>query len=328
MVGLQIFAKPRRPVPDASSAAATHADTQAAGGACQGSSGKEVVKQGSRVTVSFALGKWAGRHEVEVLSRTALRDGSARKTAGLSAEQELLQLQGKWQTTPMAGSSGGGQSASPSVSLFVRGKRVEESYADGSRQFFNLVLAEKAKGPETGAGGVKVKNNGKGKAKEGGKSNGKGKSFGKQKGITLCKRHALPPLKGPAPGNGKGKGGKGKRKGKEAVNAVGHWVLLHHTPKLLLWRPTDGAEPLWWHPKEQASWTRGGPVLEVLEIRYLKDSHVEELRRHRDDLPGVWRARKGFAVEISVGSHDSAPKPDPQGPAPQQGARKRKHDLA
>ena len=77
-------------------------------------------------------------------------------------------------------------------------------------------------------------------------------------------RHELPPLDGPkalpesickGKGKGKTKKGKGFKKG-QRVHSVGHWILLHHTPKLLV-RPDSKSSLLWWHPGEHSVWTRG-----------------------------------------------------------------------
>lgn len=108
--------------------------------------------------------------------------------------------------------------------------------ADG-RLFFNLVLAKKAVGPQAA------------KDKE--------------------PRHQLPPLDGPrtlpesmckgtgkdGKGNSKGKKGKGSKKGQRG-HSVGHWMLLHHTPKLLV-KPCNSSKLLWWHPEEHIEWSRG-----------------------------------------------------------------------
>eukprot|EP00438_Fugacium_kawagutii_P015184 Skav227609 [mRNA] locus=scaffold1141:542010:542408:- [translate_table: standard] len=116
--------------------------------------------------------------------------------------------------------------------------------ADG-RLFFNLVLATKAVGPQAATDKAEP-------------------------------RHELPPLDGPrdlpestCKGTGKGKDGKGNAKGtakgkkgqkgsKKAKrgHSVGHWMLLHHTPKLLV-KPCNSSNFLWWHPEEHVEWSRG-----------------------------------------------------------------------
>ena len=103
-----------------------------------------------------------------------------------------------------------------------------------------------------------------------------------------AKRHQLPPLKGP-----KVKG-KAKGKGKGPSNCVGHWILMHHTPKILM---RERQCLLWWHPAEQVAWTRGGEVLETCRVRHL-DGHMELLERHAQDPKGTWRTLKGVTVEL------------------------------
>ena len=76
----------------------------------------------------------------------------------------------------------------------------------------------------------------------------------------------LPPLEGPKvlpdagnkdKGKGKGKGKTKKGKGqKQKGHSVGHWILLHHTPKILV-KPDCKSSLLWWHPTEHAIWSRG-----------------------------------------------------------------------
>ena len=76
----------------------------------------------------------------------------------------------------------------------------------------------------------------------------------------------LPPLEGPKVLPDAGKKGKGKAKGKGKIkkgkgqkqkgHSVGHWILLHHTPKILV-KPDCKSSLLWWHPTEHAIWSRG-----------------------------------------------------------------------
>ena len=165
---------------------------------------------------------------------------------------------------------------------------------------------------------------------------------------TGCKdRHDLPPLDGPktlpeSVGQGKGRGKtKGKTKGSKGSkgqqdHSVGHWILLHHTPKLLV-KPASKSSLLWWHPTEHLVWSRGisslpkrpwgfhqanppvhrpqgissdqhptfvdglstgGAVTESCVVRYA-DSHSEALERHSDDPPGTWRTKKGVPVQLT-----------------------------
>jgi len=112
--------------------------------------------------------------------------------------------------------------------------------SDKKRMFFNLVLAKKAAQSRTGSNDKQVAPDPK------------------------VSRHELPPLDGPktlpesickGKGKGKTKKGKGFKKG-QRVHSVGHWILLHHTPKLLV-RPDSKSSLLWWHPGEHSVWTRG-----------------------------------------------------------------------
>ncbi|CAE8726814.1 unnamed protein product, partial [Polarella glacialis] len=254
-----------------------------------------------------------------------------KRSRSVKAAEELLRLQGEWRllepTTKVL------------TLLSVRGKRVEELHVDGSRRFFNLVLAAKALGPELGGGPLaKVKKGLLRELAQKGKGKGKGKSTlhflakGGKGGEepTLRRRHALPPSRGPAAVLGKGRGGKGKDKGKSKgpVIPAGCWMLLHHTPKLLLWPKAPGEpsfqelrgfrEPVWWHPAEQESWTRGGMALEILQVRYA-DGHAEELFRHKDEPdPAIWRAAKGFAVKLGprIEQLGRAAAEAPTGPGP------------
>jgi len=65
----------------------------------------------------------------------------------------------------------------------------------------------------------------------------------------------LPPLEGPKvlPDAGNKDKGKGQ---KQKGHSVGHWILLHHTPKILV-KPDCKSSLLWWHPTEHAIWSRG-----------------------------------------------------------------------
>ena len=257
-------------------------------------------KSRTEFIVKVLSGKWAGPHQVELLSRQRVPE-SQRQDGQSTAAQELEQLQGEWEVIqcPQKGEREDGYSR-PHVKIYVRGKRVEEHTAD-TRMFFNLVLADKALGPEAGVGGVRL---GKGKA-------------------ALPKRHELPPRSGPKwlpegvdtgmklakgkagkLGTAKGKGGKGGKGSKgqreKASPAAGHWILLHHTPKLLVHSGVAAvSQPIWWHPSECSVWARGGPALETCRIRY-SDNHTEELLRHSDDPTGIWRTKKGVQVQLQL----------------------------
>ena len=125
---------------------------------------------------------------------------------------------------------------------FLRRSRPAKSprKSDKKRTFFNLVLAKKAAQSRAGSNDKQVAPDPK------------------------VSRHELPPLDGPktlpesickGKGKGKTKKGKGFKKG-QPIHSVGHWILLHHTPKLLV-RPDSKSSLLWWHPGEHSVWTRG-----------------------------------------------------------------------
>lgn len=227
----------------------------------------------------------------------------------LTAEEELEELQGQWELQSVKAKGDkenkkrkrdrgdeGGREKCEKTQVFVRGKKVEEN--DGTkRRFFRLVLAKKAIGPVDGAGGYR-------QVKSKGKGSGTG-SLGSPSSSNVPNRHELPPLEGPKVLPeifGKSKGGRGKgskgSKGKNATRSywVGHWMLLHHTPKILVKDAKSG--PLWWHPAEQALWGRGGRATETCNIQYLSDGHREALERHENDPLGFWRTKKGFQVQL------------------------------
>ena len=273
MVGLQIFAKPRGPV------ASTAADDQ------QEKSGKSSASVPSRrqpprneVIVRVSSGKWAGDHKAMILQRG--RPPQNRKK--LTAAEELQQLQGVWDLKEVMLSKKSNKTRDKpedsAAKVYVRGKRVEESMADGSRRFFNLVLAEKACDPMSRA---------------------KRKSPSENDEPKL---HSLPPLQGPealpVPGQ-KGQTAKGKGKKQSKQHCVGHWILLHHTPKLLILKDGVSAqEPYWWHPEEQAAWSRCGRAEESLTVQYVNNEHTEKLNRHANDPSGTWRTCKGVKVSV------------------------------
>ncbi|CAE7603093.1 unnamed protein product [Symbiodinium natans] len=278
MVGLQIFARPRVPKPGI-----VNEET--------GSKRPASSAPSTEVVVRVSVGKWAGDHKAVVLQKGRPPQNQKK----LSAAEELQQLQGVWDLAELTSKKTKEKpGADASVAkIYVRGKRVEESLADGRRRFFNLVLAEKARDPTCmepeGLGDGRLKGT-------------KRKQPDENEEQTMEKRHAKPPLKGPdtLENGGPKNGRKGKGKGKKTKrHAAGHWLLLHHTPKLLILRDGVSAqEPYWWHPEEQASWSRGGDTQESLTIRYVKDEHTEKLSRHAQDPPNTWRTSKGVAVTI------------------------------
>lgn len=278
-MGFQLFAKPRPKAKVASSSvSAVRAEKT------------QPATAGSAYILSIQSGKWAGSHPVELLSkeRVAITSKNAQRTQRThTAEEELEELQGEWELQSVRSKNlkrkhGLDHSKEPenTVQVFVRGKRVEEK-SDKKRMFFNLVLAKKAAQSRTGSNDKQVAPDPK------------------------VSRHELPPLDGPktlpesickGKGKGKTKKGKGFKKG-QRVHSVGHWILLHHTPKLLV-RPDSKSSLLWWHPGEHSVWTRGGAIVETCVVRYLADSHTETLERHSDDAPGSWRTKKGVSVHL------------------------------
>lgn len=279
-MGFQLFAKPR---PKAKVASSSVSAVRA---------GKtSPATSGSAYVLSIQSGKWAGSHQVELLSkeRVAIESKDTQRTQRThTAEEELEELQGKWELQSVRSKNlkrkhavDHSKETENTVQVFVRGKRVEEK-SDKKRMFFNLVLAKKAVQSRTGSNDKQMA------AKD-----------------PKVSRHELPPLDGPkalpesickGKGKGKTKKGKGFKKG-QRVHSVGHWILLHHTPKLLV-RPDSKSSLLWWHPGEHSVWTRGGAVVETCVVRYLADSHTEKLERRSDDAPGTWRTRKGVAVHL------------------------------
>ena len=252
MVGLQIFARPR-----VSPAAKEEQTEKPSASAPRGQPPL------TEVVVRVSTGRWAGDHKAVVLQKG--RTQSTRKK--LTATEELQQLQGMWELKDLV-SKGSKERLPPDkaeAKIYVRGKRVEESTADGHRRFFNLVLAEKARDPTCTE-----------LASKGGCARGTKRPRQEDlDGDRRDQRHALPPLQGPHTlenvKNVRQKAAKAKGKGKQAgkMHVPGHWMLLHHTPKLLILRDGFSAEdPLWWHPEEQAAWSRGGHSEESLTVRW------------------------------------------------------------
>ena len=281
MVGLQIFARPRG-LPQPRGADAESDDKPST------STTFRRNPRPTEVLVRVPQGKWTGDHRAVILQKG--RPAQNRKA--LTASEELQQLQGAWDLNEVTkkGKQKRDDGKCCVAKVYVRGKRVEESLADGRRQFFNLVLAERA--AETFQSDSPQRT-----------------SCAKRK-LPLhdddrkSKRHALPPLDGPqtlqSEGQ-KGPKGKGKTVRQSRKHSAGHWVLLHHTPKLLILR--DGIsieEPHWWHPEEQLSWGRCGHMEECMTVKYLHDEHIEKLCKHAKDPSGTWRTTKGVEVIVSA----------------------------
>lgn len=79
----------------------------------------------------------------------------------------------------------------------------------------------------------------------------------------------------------------------------GKWQWKQHSTKCLFWeagRQQAGAVR-WLHDLEEIRWSRGGPVLERMRVRY-DDGHIQDLFRHEEDVFGEWRARKGFRLKV------------------------------
>ena len=213
----------------------------------------------------------------------------------LTAEEELQELQGQWDLVQTRAKSEKKRKrptdqGSETTQIYVRGKKVEEKNGK-ERKFFRLVLAAKiaAKKAVTALEGSDSR-----QSKRTNSETEKGQSSLPEG------RHDLPPIGGPKVSpeifKGKGKGGKGSKK---QNHWVGHWMLMHHTPKLLLKSSSQANSPiLWWHPDEQVLWDRAGATLETCNVRYISDNHTEILERHEADPANVWRTKKGVQVEL------------------------------
>lgn len=81
----------------------------------------------------------------------------------------------------------------------------------------------------------------------------------------------------------------------------GHWQWRHQSAKVVFWSLSmqHGESVHWLHADEEVVWSRGGPAVEELRVRYIKDGHEEHLLRHAGDAAGIWRAQKGFLVSLS-----------------------------